>query len=113
MLRIRELRIEKGWTQQTLAEKLHVSNKTVSAYETNGTTPPLDILIQMADVFSCSIDYLIGRSDDFGQVVVFDTKAEPLTTDEKSLFKNFRALSNERKMQVLEYAELLSDKQKQ
>lgn len=57
--RIKQLRKEKGWTQLELAEKLHVSDKAVSKWETGEGYPELSILIELANVFDVTTDYLL------------------------------------------------------
>ena len=52
-------------SQAALGERLGVSGDVVRNWE-DGTTPinKISLLIQMADLFRCSIDYLLGRTDD-------------------------------------------------
>lgn len=57
--KIKTYRKEKGWTQKELAELLHLSNKTISSWETGRTYPDLDNLIQLADLFELTLDELI------------------------------------------------------
>ncbi|MCM1043568.1 MAG: helix-turn-helix transcriptional regulator [Corallococcus sp.] len=64
MVKIRELRKEKGLTQQELAKKINVSLQTISGYETGYAQPPIDILIKIAQEFHTSTDYLLGLTDD-------------------------------------------------
>ncbi|MDO4338366.1 MAG: helix-turn-helix transcriptional regulator [Eubacteriales bacterium] len=52
---IKELRKEKGLTQEQLAEKFSVSRRTVSRWETGSNLPDLDILIEMADYFDVDL----------------------------------------------------------
>jgi transcriptional regulator with XRE-family HTH domain len=61
--RIRELRIEKGITQNELSNYLGLTPKMISFYELEQRFPPQDILIKLADYFDVSVDYLLGRSD--------------------------------------------------
>jgi len=51
---IKDLRKEKGLTQEQLAEQLNVSRRTVSRWETGSNLPDLDLLIQLAD--SCGVE---------------------------------------------------------
>lgn len=106
------LRKERNLSQAQLADFLKVSKSCISMIEIGRNEPTANTLIRYADFFECSTDYLLGREDDFGNVVIKESSSVNLTVEEKSLCKNFRALSNERKMQVLEYAELLLSKQK-
>ena len=63
MNRIRELREKAGMKQTKLAEKLHVGPTAVSNYETGTRDPSTDTLIKLCEIFECSADYLLGRSD--------------------------------------------------
>ncbi len=62
MNRIAELRKEKHLNQIGLAMKLNISQYMVSAYETGRHQPTMEMLIEMADFFNVSIDYLVGKS---------------------------------------------------
>lgn len=53
-------RARKGMSQDELAEKLGVTRKTIFNWSQNGNIPA-SALISMADIFGCSIDYLLGR----------------------------------------------------
>lgn len=54
-------RARNGLSKENLAEKLGVSRKTLFNWMDKGEIP-LAALIKMADLFECSIDYLLGRS---------------------------------------------------
>lgn len=54
-------RARKGLSNECLAEELGVARKTLYNWLNNGNIP-LAALIKMADMFGCSIDYLLGRS---------------------------------------------------
>lgn len=56
---IKELRKEKGLTQEQLAEQLNVSRRTVSRWETGDNLPDLDILIEMADYYDIDLRELL------------------------------------------------------
>lgn len=49
---MKNLRKEKGVTQETLAETLGVTGRTISRWETGSNMPDLDILIQIADYYN-------------------------------------------------------------
>ena len=63
MNRIRELRTARGLKQVELAKNLSVSQAALSGYETGKYEPDFDILQKIADYFSVSVDYVIGRTD--------------------------------------------------
>ena len=60
---IRELRLEKGVTQNELSNYLGLTPKMVSFYELGERFPPYDIINKLADYFNVSTDYLLGRSN--------------------------------------------------
>ncbi|MBQ8394695.1 MAG: helix-turn-helix transcriptional regulator [Clostridia bacterium] len=62
--RIKELRLECGFTQKELAEKLSTTNSAVCDWEKGRTEPDLEMLTQIATLFQVSTDYLLGLSDD-------------------------------------------------
>ena len=53
------LRKAKGWTQKDLAELLHVSDKTVSRWETGDGAPDLALVPVLAELFGVSCDELL------------------------------------------------------
>ena len=61
--RIRALREDRDWTQQTVADLLHINRRTYSAYENSVNAIPLDILIALARIYHTSTDYLLGLTD--------------------------------------------------
>lgn len=56
---ISELRKEKGWTQEQLGEKISVTNKTISRWETGTYLPPADALLAMSSLFDVSINEIL------------------------------------------------------
>lgn len=58
-----ELRLDKKLTQKELAESLHVSVGTISNYEKSAHFPDIEKLINLADFFGVTTDYLLGRSE--------------------------------------------------
>jgi len=59
---IMALRRSRGWSQEELGDRLGVSRQTVSKWETGQTTPELEKLIALADVYDLSLDELVGRT---------------------------------------------------
>lgn len=57
--KITEERKKNGWSQEELAEKLGVSRQAVSKWESAGSVPDLQRIIQLADLFAVSTDYLL------------------------------------------------------
>ena len=61
-LRIKELRVSRNMSQETLGKKLNRSKSVICAYENNVRIPPLEVLRDIAAVFNVSLDYLAGNS---------------------------------------------------
>ena len=61
--RVRALREDRDWTQQQVAELLHVNRRTYSAYETGVNALPLEALAALAAIYHTSTDYLLGLTD--------------------------------------------------
>lgn len=61
--RIAELRHKFGISQEQLAEKLNVTQVSASLYE-NGGNVPVDMLIEIADHFGVTLDYLLKRTNE-------------------------------------------------
>ena len=62
-IRIRDLREDMDIKQAELAEATGINQQTISNYETGKTIPDAYALVQLADFFGVSIDYLVGRVD--------------------------------------------------
>ena len=56
---LRELRKERGLTQEQAAEALFVSSKTLSRWETGATVPDLETLMKLAEYYRVDIKELI------------------------------------------------------
>jgi len=61
--RIKILRCQQGMTQAALAKIIDVGQDSISVYERGKHYPEVRNLIILADFFSVSIDYLVGRTD--------------------------------------------------
>lgn len=57
---IKEHRKHGGWTQKELTERLNVSDKTISSWETGRTYPELTLLVELSELFNVSLDSLLG-----------------------------------------------------
>lgn len=57
---LKELRKEKGVTQEQLAEQFSVSNRTISRWENGNNMPDLDILIEMSDYYEVDLREILN-----------------------------------------------------
>lgn len=57
-----ELRKDKKLSQKELADLFHLSASTISSYETGVHSPHVEQLVNFANFFNVSTDYLLGRT---------------------------------------------------
>ena len=57
---LKELRKQKGLTQQQIAEKFNVSNRTISRWENGNNMPDLDILIEISDYYEVDLREILN-----------------------------------------------------
>ena len=62
--KIKEVRIKNNLTQQELADKLFVSDKTISSYESGRTLPDINTLIDISKILNVSIVNFINNTND-------------------------------------------------
>ncbi|WP_295218303.1 helix-turn-helix transcriptional regulator [Ruminococcus sp.] len=65
--KLRNLRMEKGLSQEELAGIFDVSRQTVSKWEAGASLPEVDKLIALSDYFQVTIDYLLRDKQIFAQ----------------------------------------------
>lgn len=61
--RLKELRLNRGWPQDDTAAKLGITPATLSRFENGKRQPDPSTLVLLADTFSVTVDYLLGRVD--------------------------------------------------
>lgn len=61
--RLRSLREEKRLTQQQVADRLFIAQRTYSRYETGERAVPLEVLVEISKFFDVSTDYLLELTD--------------------------------------------------
>ena len=60
---IKELRTEKGLSQQALGKSIGVSQKAIDYWERGVNEPKASYIVLLADYFGVSADYLLGRTE--------------------------------------------------
>lgn len=90
--KLMNLRKSRGWSQEELGDKLGVTRQTVSKWELGATTPEMEKLAAMSELFGISVDELIKGGD------CNETKSEPFPDIEKTAKKS-RFVNGEYKSQ--------------
>jgi transcriptional regulator with XRE-family HTH domain len=80
-LRIRELRKQRAWTQRDVAERIRVQVPLFNRYEAGIHAPPMEKLVELAEVFDTTVDFLVTGNE---------TDTRPLHN--RRLLERFRAL---------------------
>lgn len=103
MLKLKEIRQEKGLYQKDIAQILNKTITCICDWERGRTEPSLQDLTQIADYFQVSTDYLLGRTNDVGLVEV----QNELTHDQQELLSLYNQMSFQDKNQLLGFAKAL------
>ncbi|MFA9413894.1 MULTISPECIES: helix-turn-helix domain-containing protein [unclassified Streptococcus] len=56
---LKTLRTQKSWSQDDLANQLHLSRQAISRWENGETSPDLDTLVKLASIFEVTLDELV------------------------------------------------------
>lgn len=86
--RIKELRMHAGIKQSELAEAIGCTSQVISNVERGYTSLSLELLLNLADFFHVSADYVLGKTDQ---------KINTLSMDEEVLIGYFRSSSDNEK----------------
>jgi transcriptional regulator with XRE-family HTH domain len=101
-MRLKELREEKKITQKEVAEAIGGTQSNLAKWEKEKIQPAADMIIKLADFFGVSADYLLGRTDDFGNAVA---SLPALSEDENGLLALYRGMTRAQKARFLSYGE--------
>ena len=110
-MRLKNLREGRDMKQIQVAKLLHTSQQNYSKYENAQVELPLAILVELADLYDVSVDYLLGRSstqkelDIIVQQQIGDRSIIDLINDIESLNTNHR-------LSLLDYLDYLKSKEK-
>lgn len=95
---IKELRKEKGLTQEQLAEYFNVSRRTVSRWETGTNMPDIGLLVEISEFFDVSIPEIINgetKSEIVNEElkVVAEKMSDYSNREKETIIKNIRSYS--------------------
>lgn len=72
--KLKKERMDKGWSQEELAEKLFVSRQSVSKWENGQNYPSIETIIKVSDLFGVTIDELLRSDEELTEKVIKDSK---------------------------------------
>lgn len=95
---LKEIRKEKGITQEEFAEQLNVSGRTISRWETGTNMPDISLLIEIAEFFDVSIPEIINgerKSENMNEEVkeVVDKLSDYANAEKETIIKSIRSYS--------------------
>lgn len=90
---IKYFREQLGLTQEDLAKKMVSSRSKIAKWENNSSTPDIESLIELCDLFEISLDHLVGR----------EAYEKELLTDFKRLYKIDNDKDNSEIAQLMTY----------
>ena len=106
-MRIKELREQKNISQEVLAVAIETSQRNIGRWENGENEPSYKQLIKIADFFGVTIDYLIGRNEDYKKLI-----KTPWTQQEERLLKGFMQLTFDEREKIIEDVEFFANKNK-
>lgn len=108
--RLKESRLKLGITKQEAAKRIQISQPAYLRYEAGTRKPSIHTISKMAEVFSTSVDYLIGKTDEAtaNRTIIEKDKTPSLFL----LAEASKNLSDSQIDRLLAYAEQMSKTQK-
>lgn len=95
-LKIKEIRISKGLTQDTLAEMVSCNTSHISNVENNHTKVSLNVLLAIANALNTSIDYLLSDQYDNSSLAL-----------DNEILRAIKDYDTEKKEKILKIIEIL------
>lgn len=97
---IKDERNKRSLSQLALSKLIGVSQQTIGSWETGRTSPDLLMLVNLADFFDVTTDYLLGRTKNRkpwepAQPPAAPASTPPLTPQEQDLLSKYRVLTDE------------------
>lgn len=102
MLRLKEIREDRNLSQQEVATAIETSQTNIARWENGKNEPSYLQLVKLADFYNCSIDFLVGRDEDFSKVTLQSQIV--LSSEEKDLIKYYRGIEKPARLAIFNTA---------
>ena len=113
MNRLKELRLEKGLTQEKLANKLGINRTTIAKIESGDSDLTLDHIQRMSDFFGVPYDYLLGKTNNRTntiQVIDMTNSKDGVTPIQMEVLKKIDDLNVKDLEQIMDYIDFIKSK---
>lgn len=116
--RIKKEREELGLTREDLAKKIGVSYSAIAMYEQGNREPNNELTLKMCEIFDCSMDYLMGKSDfrkmeDMKHFIKNETAIKVAThLEQNSEAFSLAGLNTEQALELIDILSIDGDKEK-
>lgn len=100
MNKIKELRLERGYSMEQLAHKIGIGKSSISQYESNQRTPSTDTQEALADLFNVDVDYLMGRTTIRRRIDLEEFITSKVSSQEIKIIKAYRNASSTTKSAI-------------
>jgi len=104
-IRLRAERKRLGMSQADVAKRLNLSRPAYVKYETSSSTPQLKTLMILAEIFSVSTDYLLGKTDERHVTL---SSAPQSSTDQVKCWLRKVCAGNEKALAALDHIQITS-----
>jgi transcriptional regulator with XRE-family HTH domain len=108
MNNLKEIRNSKNLLQTKVAMDLNTTQETISSYETGRVLPSSDMLVQLANYYNTSIDYLLCRTK--YDMPIDRIKPNNISDKDFAILNKINNLSNDDKTKIEAYIDGLNDK---
>lgn len=113
MNRLKELRLEKGLTQEKLANKLGINRTTIAKIESGDRDLTLDHIQRMSAFFGVPYDYLLGKTNNRTntiQVIDMTNSKDGVTPIQMEVLKKIDDLNVKDLEQIMDYIDFIKSK---
>lgn len=94
MMRIKELRNQSNLSLRDLAQKLNISYSSLGKYERGEQQPNIETILNIAEYFNVTVDYLLGNSNYKNTQEEFNFKNAIILSEEKELLNLFKRITS-------------------
>ena len=101
MLRIKEAREARGWTQERLAVEMNTTQQTIQRWETGQTDPKASVIKEISKLLGVTVSFIMNVNET-------ETSVSSLSSDEKQLISNYRKCNSDMRSTIRSLASSLA-----